>query len=153
MPYRILALSLLLFYSCGTPAGPKQNRQTNTIHKSDADNDTLVVTLKAAVYYEPDSARIAQAKLKNEADFYTVADDNLYYMQASRKFLDSVHMTILNAKGKKFLKFVLPGSQNSIIKLDTLQTLWGLYFFDGIKPPQEADMTTPDISYTDYFKH
>ncbi len=153
MPYRILVLPLLLFCSCGTPAGPQNNGQTNGIRNSNDNRDTLVITYKAAVYYQPDSARIAQAKSENEADFYTAADDNLYYMQASRKFLDSIHMTILDAKGKKFLKFVLPGNQHTIIKLDTLTTLWGLYFFDGVKPPQEADMTTPDISYSDYFKH
>jgi hypothetical protein len=39
-----------------------------------------------------------------------------------------------------------------IVKTDTLQTLWGLYLFDGLNPPVEADMTTVDLSYTEYFK-
>ena len=152
MPYRISVAALFLFGACHSPASEQPASMQQIKLPITANNDTLEINSKAAVYYEPDSTKIAQAKIKNETDFYTATDDNLYYISSSRKFLDSVKINILDSKGKKFLKFIMVNNKIHIVKTDTLQTLWGLYLFDGLNTPVEADMTTVDLSYTEYFK-
>lgn len=115
--------------------------------------DTLTINKKAAVFYSPDSLQIAKRKKEiGEEDFYTGADDYLSYMHLSHDFLDSVNLTILDAKNKKVLRFLSNDKSQTFIKLDTLKELWGIYLFDPNKKQKLADMTVIDEEYKDYFK-
>jgi hypothetical protein len=115
--------------------------------------DTLTVDKKAAVFYSPDTTQIAKRKKEiGEENFYVGADDYLFSMNASHEFLDSIKLTILNAKDKKYLKFIHSDKSQTIIKLDTLAELWGIYFFDPNKRQKLVDMTIIDEEYKSYFK-
>lgn len=115
--------------------------------------DTLTIDKKAAVFYSPDSLQMAKRKKEiGEEDFYTGADDYLSYMHLSHDFLDSVKLTILDAKDKKILRFIFNDKSKTFIKLDTLKDLWGIYLFDPSKKQKLADMTIIDEEYKHYFK-
>jgi hypothetical protein len=134
--------------------------QTDTTHKiltasvaTTANNDTLIVDKQAAVFIEPDSLRIEKRKKQiGEEDFYMGADDYLFYMNTAHEFLDSIKLTTLNAKEKKFIKFIRSDKTQQVIKLDKLPELWSIYFFDPTKKAKQVDMTLIDEEYKRYFK-
>jgi hypothetical protein len=134
--------------------------QTETTHRTktipttnSAASDTLVVDRKAAVFIEPDSLRIEKQKKQIGAeDFYTGADDYLFYMHTAHEFIDSVKLTTFNAKDKKFIKFIGDDKAQQVIRLDKLEELWSIYFFDPTKKAKQIDMTMVDEEYKSYFK-
>lgn len=129
------------------------HQTTNVPATNSAATDTLVVDRKAAVFIDPDSLRIEkQKKQVGEEDFYMGADDYLFYMNTAREFLDSVKLATLNAKDKKFIKFIRNDKTQQIIRLDKLEELWSIYFFDPTKKAKQIDMTMIDEEYKSYFK-
>lgn len=115
-------------------------------------NDTLVVDRQAAVFIEPDSIRIEkQKKQVAEEVFYTGADDYVFYMSIAHAFLDSVKLTTLNTKDKKFVKFVRADKAEQLIDIDKLPELWSIYFFDPAKKAKQINMTMIDDEYKNYF--
>ena len=134
--------------------------QTDTTHRiltasptNSANNDTLIVDRQTAVFIEPDNLQIEKRKKQvGEEDFYTGADDYLFYMNAAHEFLDSFKLTILNAKDKKFVKFIHSDKTQQIIGLDKLDELWSIYFFDPTKKAKQVDMTMIVEEYKSYFK-
>jgi hypothetical protein len=134
--------------------------QTDTAHPTmtmsetnSANSDTLIVDRQAAVFIEPDSLQIERRKkLVGEENFYIGADDYLFYLNIAGQFLDSVKLTTLNAKDKKYLKFVGSDNSQQLIRLDKLDELWSIYFFDPTKKAKQVDMTTIDEEYKSYFR-
>lgn len=143
-----------------------KSTQVDTTHQSDTthrglsstttnvtSNDTLFVDRKAAVFIEPDSLQIEKSKKQvGEEDFYTGADDYLFYINTAHKFLDSINLTTLNSKDKKFVKFIHSDKTYQVLKLDMLDELWSIYFFDPTKKAKQVDMTTIDEEYKSYFR-
>jgi hypothetical protein len=58
----------------------------------------------------------------------------------------------MNAKSKKYLKFVTSDKKAELVKLDTLNDLWGMYLFDPEKKPHYADIIDIEEDYKNYFK-
>ena len=116
-------------------------------------SDTLTINRKAAVFYSPDSIQIAKRKKEiGEENFYVGADDYLYYLHTSYDFLDSVKLPILDAKDKKYLRFIRDNKSQTIIRLDTLPELWGIYFFNPGKKEKLVDMLDISEEYNSYFR-
>jgi hypothetical protein len=91
-------------------------------------------------------------KLVGEADFRAGADDYIYYVNTSAEYLEKQGLPVLAARNKKYLKFVLANRQVQIVKLDTLEELWGLYLFDPKKKPSSVDITVIEDEYKNYFQ-
>jgi hypothetical protein len=161
---RFLLLLLLTFTSCSTNIKKqnKTNLQKPNIDSSIKANftpvivnnfDTLTIDQKAAVFYSPDTTQISKRKKEiGEDNFYAGADNYLNYLQTSHDFLDSVKLPILEAKDKKYLKFICRNKSQTVIKLDTLPELWGIYLFNPSKKEKLIDMTIIDEEYYSYFK-
>jgi hypothetical protein len=160
---KLIPLLLLVAVSCSTQNDKIQNNSQQSIIDSSKiiatigvrinDADTLVVDKRAAVFYSPDSIQIAKRKKEiGEENFYIGADDYLNFLHTANDFLDSIKLTILNAKDKKYLKFIRSDKSKQIVKLDTLSELWGIYLFDPNKQERLVDMTMIDQEYTSYFK-
>jgi hypothetical protein len=161
---KCLPLLFLTFTSCSTKIEKKektnlQQPNVDSLGKvkdslAKIDNfDTLTIDRTAAVFYSPDSIQIAKRKKEiGEDNFYAGADDYLNYLQTSRDFLDSVKLPILEAKDKKYLKFVRDNKSQTVIKLDTLPELWGIYLFSPGKKEKLVNMTLIDEEYNSYFK-
>ena len=161
---KCLPLLFLTFASCSNKIEKKDrtNLQEPAVDSSvkvkdtlaTVDNsDTLTIARKAAVFYSPDSIQIAKRKKEiGEDDFYVGADDYLYYLNISYTFLDSVKLPILDAKDKKYLKFIRDNKSQTIIRLDTLPELWGIYFFNPGKKEKLVDMMDINEEYNSYFR-
>jgi hypothetical protein len=86
-----------------------------------------------------------------EEEFRMGADDYIYYVNTSAEFLEKQDLPVLDAKNKKYLKFVLADNQVQVIKLDTLEELWGIYLFDPKKKAYAADITVIEEEYKTYY--
>ena len=161
--HKIILFSLLTLAACSTQndKSKMESQQVSvdilskdkSLQSSIANFDTLTLDKKAAVFYSPDKTQIAKRKKEiGEENFYVSADDYLYSMYTSHEFLDSIKLTILDAKDKKYLKFIFSDKSQTTIKLDTLAELWGVYFFDPNKRQKQVDMTIIDEEYKSYFK-
>ena len=117
------------------------------------DTDTLTIDRKTAVFYQPDSLQMEKRMKKvGEADFRAGADDYIYYVNTSAEYLEKEGLPVLDAKNKKYLKFVLANKRVQVIKLDTLEELWGMYLFDPKKKAYAADITIIEDEYKSYYK-
>jgi hypothetical protein len=73
-------------------------------------------------------------------------------MHISYDFLDSSKIIVLDAKNKKYLKFIYSDKTQNLIKLDTLPELWGIYFFKPSKKEKLIDITSTEDEFKIYFK-
>src|SRR5580765_920301 len=86
----------LLAWSCSQPIeknyGPAKKEQISrpTIIKKPPSsfNDTVIITSKSAIFYNPDSLQMAKIKLVNEKNIYsTITHDCYYQMQNARNVI------------------------------------------------------------------
>lgn len=116
-------------------------------------SDTLTIDGRSAVFFQPDSLQMEERMKKvGEKDFRAGADDYIYYINISAEFLEKQGLPVMNAKGKKYLKFVTSDKKVELVKLDTLSELWGMYLFDPEKKPHYADIVEIEEDYKNYFK-
>jgi hypothetical protein len=116
-------------------------------------SDTLTIEEKSAVFFQPDSLQIERRKKKaGETDFYAGADDYIFYMNSALQFLDSVKLKTVEARDKKFLRFVGRDASQQLIRIDTLPELWGMFFFEPSKTARLANVLDIDQSYSSYYK-
>ncbi len=150
--FRFIPL-LILLAACKNQEVKKELPNPIPEISTNLNTDTLVVRDRVAVFYEPDTLRITKRKKEvGEQDFYTGADDYLYYMHLSREFIDSVKLPILTIKNKKFIKFISNDSSKQLVIIDTLPELWGVYFFDPSKKSKQVDIISIADEYSNYFK-
>ncbi|WP_276501518.1 hypothetical protein [Terrimonas pollutisoli] len=115
-------------------------------------SDTLTINKKAAVFYQPDSTQIEKRKKEiGEENFMIGADDYLFSLHTAHEFVDSIRLPVLEANNKRFLKFIRYDKSQTLIKLDTVSDLWGVYFFDTSKKPKLIDGTRIEEEYKSYF--
>lgn len=158
---KLVLLCLLALASCaGNDPAKEKSDVADRLSKLEAlpppvlpgETDTLIVTSRAAVFYQPDSLQIeARMKEAGEEDFRAGMDDYLYYLNESWQYLESRGLPVLDAKNRTFIKFVGTDS-NQLVRLDTVPELWGVYLFDPAKRYYKADMTVVDEEYKAYFK-
>ncbi|TKK64089.1 hypothetical protein FC093_23330 [Ilyomonas limi] len=141
-------------YSTTDTTQQSHSPQTNLDKKEiEGNSDTLTIDTKAAVFFQPDSSQMEKRmKEVGERDFRAGADDYIYYINISAEFLEKQGVPVMNAKSKKYLKFVTSDKKAELVKLDTLRELWGMYFFDPTKRPYYADITEIEEDYKSYFK-
>jgi hypothetical protein len=160
MKYVFLVLLTTLFFSCNNSTTDKaKDTKPDTASGSAVtdpvqDNpDTLVVDKNTAVYYWPDAAGVAkwEKKLGKEA-FQTGADDMIEYRNSTGRFLDSMKLSLVKTEDHKFVKFIKADQSSTLIKLDTISNLWGIYLFAPGKEPKFADFTMIEEEYRAYFK-
>jgi hypothetical protein len=117
------------------------------------ETDTLVINSKAAVAYTPDSLRMEERmKAVGEENFRMGMDDYLTGLHEADEYLESVKLPVLVTEEQHFLKFIHSNGTFTIIKTDTLKSLWGMYLFDPAKKPKEVDYYEIEKEYADYYK-
>ena len=79
-------------------------------------------------------------------------DDYIYYINTSAEYLEKQGLPVIDAKNRKYLKFVMADKNENLIKLDTLEELWGMYLFDPKRKPHYADIIDIEEDYKSYYK-
>ncbi len=150
----LLILIVIFFIACNKKEKKSiKNRTSENIEISKKITDTLRITNKCAVIFEPTANSIdKQKKEVGEEDFYISADDYLFYLNESNKFLEKQKIKIAHTKNDKILKFVSNDKSETIIKLNSEKETWGIYLFDPKRKPKKIDMTTTEEEFKKYIK-
>ena len=123
------------------------------INASSSESDTLTIEKKSAVLYQPDSLQIEKRMNQvGEEDFRVGMDDYIYYINISAEYLEKQGLPVLNAKNKKYLKFISEDKKITVIQPDSLEELWGIYLFDAKQKPYFANITIIEDDFKNYFK-
>jgi hypothetical protein len=150
----------VIFYSCSgdkkDPSVPankdSEPAKVQPVYKKQ-ESDTLIVTSRSAIFYSPDSIQIEKRKKEiGEHEFYIGADDYAYYSNESWNYLEKMKLPLVMAINKNYLKFISPG-KTTLIRIDTLPELWGVYLFDPKKHPYQADIMDMEEEYKNYFNN
>ncbi|XLS27992.1 hypothetical protein ACJD0Z_12370 [Flavobacteriaceae bacterium M23B6Z8] len=124
MKYLKIIIVLFSFYSCDT-----ENK--NEFFE-------INLTKKTVVGISPDSILMAKMKEEyGEDDFYTIADDVMWYHEQMLEMLDSLKIKYVHTD-KRFVRIITPKDQLEINN-DTSQVKWRYIYFNG-KETLEKDL-------------
>jgi len=150
----VLILAGLVICSCGNndQKANETTLQTKPQQQpiANSNSDTLLISAKSAVFFQPDSSVIA--KRIEEDDFRAGADDYIYYINESADYLEKQGLPVIDAKGRKYIKFIWGTQSTQLVKLDTLPDMWGMFLFDAKQPPLYAEIVEIENDYKKYFQ-
>lgn len=150
--FKLLPILCLAFVACNS----RSDKFVNDMLPKEVltnNSDTLIVNTKAAVFFFQDSTQIElRKKNTNEEEFYIGADDAMYYLSVAREFVDSAKLNKIELTHEKFIKFIEQNKTQTLIKIDTLKALCGVYFFEPSKKPYQINLTIPEEEYKTYYK-
>jgi hypothetical protein len=118
-----------------------------------AKGNTFTVASTAAVFTILDTTEIQKRhKASTDEEFYTGADDQVFYISEAKTFLKKQPVKIIEIDpAYKYLEFKQPNGIIHKIKLDTVAFIFNLYLFDPKKQPQNVDMMDMEAEYKKYF--
>lgn len=145
-------LLIVITYSCNQSPSLKEGKPKATKATTKALKQDNLIDFPCAVLVYPSNKTIARLKKEGpEDDFYTAADDNLYYMSQCIDYLDSVKTKKLTRETEGVVFFKTAAGKVYKIHLDSLQ--WGVLLFNGKSKPIEADMTSIENDYKPYMNN
>lgn len=127
-------LTCAFLYAC---TGKEQKSETVA---PDPIDSSVFIKGPVAIFIGPDS--IESDSLKNilgEDDFYTIADDYVYYLAEARHLLDSAGIQSFNSE-EDSLKFMTNGGQIFSIAAKDTETIFPVYFFNGMDAPVKVEV-------------
>jgi hypothetical protein len=141
--HHIIPVLILIISICSCHHEQRKGHHKKHQSKS-VSNDTLLITKRSAISVWVDTATLEKRRKQyGDSDFYTVADDDVYYYSLTDSFLKSQHLPVTTVKGYQYLKFVQSDKASTVVNIDTLQQIYTMYFFDPSKAPKGVDV--PDI--------
>jgi hypothetical protein len=117
--------------------------------------DSLLIESRSVVFFEPDSLQMEKIKSVNEKMiFESLTHDCFYQMQNARKVLEMnwKGMQVMLASKIRWLVFRKSNGADSIIDLNNINNICGIYLFDPQKNPVQIDMTNIDTQLDFYFR-
>jgi len=120
----ISILILILLFSC----------KTKTEHSNFYE---ITLTEKTVIGISPDSTEIEKMKLRLGDDFYTIADDVMYYRSQTFSVIDSLKIKYIHTD-KKLIRFI---TKNEIVEFnaDSSKIKWRYFYYNG-KKLKETDV-------------
>ncbi|HEX9509384.1 MAG TPA: hypothetical protein VF939_02800 [Puia sp.] len=117
--------------------GAAANKSKQQVHSDSTD----IITTPCAVLIDPTKEKLRSLKKENgEDNFYTIADDNQFYIGTAISYLDSIHCKMINRQSKGTLKFKTAAGK--LVKMTLGKYDWAILLFNGKDDPIEADITT-----------
>jgi len=162
----ILALSFLLFLSCGNNKTENPEQKRNARAESDtipavyrkppsSFNDTFIIRGDAAVFFNPDTLQLENIKLaRKKMDFESDSHDCFFQQRNARMVLKKQWsgVKIIETSKARFLLFIQDNGTRTLIDLDTKNDMCGIFLFNGKKEPELADMMNIDSGLEYYFR-
>jgi hypothetical protein len=157
----ILAFMFLVFSCSQTPEKRNQQMKKDQALKPlivkkppSSFGDTVFITSKSAVFYNPDSLQMEKIKLVNEERIYaTITHDCFYMMQNARNVIKQhwPYLKVVEATKARYLLFIKNDKSRICIDLNAKNNICGLFLFDPKKNPELADMPNINTSLGFYF--
>ena len=113
--------------------------------------DTLTVSMPAAVFYHPDSLQLEKIKQHTNSTEYNGSMHEYFYMMRNARIIIQKAwpgLKIIEAKNYRYLLFIRKDGSGECIDLD----IYDDFLFDGKKSPQLVDVPNIDTELYFYFK-
>lgn len=153
----LIILTVLLINACGQTSNKRESgsRSSQDISEFKKAYSTRLETedfiwTSCAIIISPTDQKIDSMKRVDGEDFYTVADDNLYYIATARQYLDSTKTKTIQKKAKGSVRFKLRNGE--IIDKNLSEFNWEILLFNGQEKPIEADITDFNTVFNRYMK-
>ncbi len=147
---------VILLFALVSVFGFSSLRQVPAVHRGGPGrpgHDTLLVQTKAAVYYYPTAKRADIRKKKiGEKSFKIAADDFVSGFKEIAKSLEKDSVPSIEARNKNFLIFVQHDGSRTVVNLDSLREIWGVYLFTPEKQPKPLDMMDFTMDIKNYYQ-
>jgi hypothetical protein len=117
-------------------------------------SDTLHIHFPAAVFYSPDSLQYEKIRAVTDPRIFEGSMHEYYYLMRNAKIAIAKtrpRMKIIETKNVRYLLFVQDSMQRHCIDLNSKNDAYGLFFFDGTKPPLLSDMANIETDLGAYF--
>lgn len=118
--------------------------------------DTLIINFPAAVFYHPDSVQLKKIKELTDPVVYDgTMHEYFFQMRNSRMVINKTWpaLKIIESKNYRYLLFIKKDGSQEIIDLDTKNDAYGLFVFNGKKPPRIIDMTNIETEISFYLSN
>jgi hypothetical protein len=114
--------------------------------------DSMLLTKPGAVIVMPSSRMINKMKkeLPGDGDYDTVLDDNVWYMDQSKHYLDSVKCSKIQRESEGVMRFKTLAGKTYTVKLDS--AFFDIILFNGKDKPIQASLTDFQQDYEEYMK-
>lgn len=131
---KLLLLTFFILLSCKSDKKPHEKTFAVTTSKLKHKISPINIKNPSVIVVEFDDVQLDRLKKINEEDFYTAADDVMWYDAQLKQKMDSLRIPIVRSK-KDTIELHMPTSKFVIIK-DTAQGIYTYYFYDGKKVSQ-----------------
>lgn len=149
--YYFFPFVLLAFAGCQSAAtAPVAAKDTITVTAAPVPQQharAVVIEEACAVICTPDNRKLELLKKENgEEGFYTISDDNNYYLANARSFLENKGIRLMEVSSG-LLQFKQQNGTFTSIQLDDEQYGWEIFLFNGRTAPVKADITDIEGSF------
>lgn len=111
-------------------------------------NENNIISSPCAIILLPDDRKTDSLKNLYGDDFYTMSDDNLYYISRAREFLDSLKIPVIDTLSAGSLRFKIPTTEIIDIQLDRF--VFAILLFNGKDSPVAAEIADFEKSFHQY---
>jgi hypothetical protein len=159
--FLVYFLPAILSLSCSDSPRETEPAQNKTENKDPPKtkppanfSDTLKINSAAAVFYSPDSLQLEKIKSVTDTKIFEATMHEYFYLMRNAHFVIKKYypqLKIIDATNLRYILFIRTDKSTDCVDLDTKKDAYGLYIFNGQKPPQFTDMANIDTELGFYF--
>ena len=158
--FSFIAFAISIGCHGGTPkTSPGKKEPGTTIHiirqkPPSSFSDSLLIDSRSVVFFTPDSVQMEKIKDVNEEVIFESLEHDCYYqMRNARQVIEKYWpgLTVSNANKNRWLVFRRTHGADSIVDLNRINDICGIYLFDPAKKPVRITMTNIDSELGFYF--
>lgn len=117
-------------------------------------SDTIKIKSVAAVFFYPDSMQLEKMRASMDTMIFKSTDHECFYLMKNARTSLKVNwpkVQIFDASKARYLLFIKEDKSQICIDLNTKNDMCGLFLFNQVKDPLEADMANIDTALDFYF--
>ena len=156
--YLIIFLLVFLFSCVDREEKKKFDTKTKEVTATNkvpsSYSDTIKIRSVAAVFYYPDSMQLEKMRASMDSMIFKSTDHECFYLMKNAKTSLKVNwpkVRIFDASKARYLLFIKEDKSQICIDLNTKNDMCGLFLFNQVKDPLEADMANIDTALDFYF--
>ena len=154
MRYIIIIISLSILASCGPESSDRKSQKTFDTDSISIKQDisqsisTSIITFPCAILLSPSDKTLDSLKKVESEDFYTAADDAMFYTSAATKYFDSLKIKTIHKTSEGTIKFRMTNGRDTVYNLDGLY--WDILLFNGKNGPIQMGRSDFDMEVDSY---
>ncbi|MBK8643574.1 MAG: hypothetical protein IPN15_15585 [Saprospiraceae bacterium] len=155
----ISIFGLCILYSCSKSKKQEQIQATDNseikVKPPSSNQDTQYILPNSVVFYKPDSIQLLKIKSLTDQWIFEGSMHEYEFQIRNAKIVlkkDWTEIHISDDTDSRFLTFQYTNGRQKTIDLNHYNDPYGMFLYNGQKPPVLADMTNVDQALYFYFK-